>query len=140
MTVTIDGYEPIQDSKTKQTDTQVERRIDDHRETDQAVASLAAVLASEPNYAPEMVEGMPLSLVESYADLALRHAHVAEIDPGLWFAKVFGLDGAWGDGDTSAAALAELREAVIGWVAVKRRFGVKIPAIDGVDLNDLPRA
>ena len=85
------------------------------------------------------VEGLPRSLVEAYADLACRHAKVREVDPGVWFASVAGLEGAWGDGESAEEALGSLREAIIGWVAVKRRLGIQnIPPMEGIDLN--PRA
>lgn len=82
------------------------------------------------------VEGLPRVLVQAYADVACRHAKVREVDPGVWFASVVGLEGAWGDGDSAEEALESLREAIIGWVAVKRRLGVQgIPPMEGIDLN-----
>jgi len=84
---------------------------------------------------PEMVEGLPISLVRAYADRAVRHSRVREVDPGVWVATVVGLEGAYGDGASEDEALDDLREAVAGWVAVRRRLGLKIPALDGLDLN-----
>ena len=84
----------------------------------------------------EDVEGLPLLLVKLYAEIALRHATSREVDPGVWMATVVGLDGAWGDGDTPEEALEELHDAIMGWVAVKRRVGATdIPPMEGVDLN-----
>jgi predicted RNase H-like HicB family nuclease len=84
----------------------------------------------------ELVEGLPLRLVESYADAATRHAVVREVDPGVWVASVVGLEGAWADGDSPEDALRNLPEAIVGWVAVKRRVGASdIPRIEGIDLN-----
>jgi predicted RNase H-like HicB family nuclease len=85
--------------------------------------------------AAEMIEGLPVRLVEAYVDLAIHHARVVEVDPGVWVASVIGLDGAWADGDSRDEAYAALREAVIGWVAVKRRVGGEIPRMEGIDLN-----
>jgi predicted RNase H-like HicB family nuclease len=85
--------------------------------------------------APERIEGLPIRLVEAYADLAIHHARVVEVDPGVWVASVVGLDGAWADGDSRDEACAALRDAVIGWVAVKRRVGADIPKMEGIDLN-----
>ena len=82
------------------------------------------------------VEGLPLSLVKAYADLAAGHAAVRELEPGVFVATVVGLEGAWGDGDSVKAALDSLREAIVGWVAVKRRLGAAdIPQMEGLDLN-----
>lgn len=93
---------------------------------------------ADPHVKIEDVEGLPISLVERYADVALRHAVIREVDPGVMLATVAGLEGAWGDGDTPEEAMKELREGIIGWVAVKRRVGVDIPPMEGIDLN-LPR-
>jgi predicted RNase H-like HicB family nuclease len=87
----------------------------------------------------ELIEDLPKSLVEAYVKRAMGHAYAREIEPGTWFATVAGLDGAWGDGDTADEARSELREALVGWIAVKRRFGYDVPAIEGLDLN-LPQA
>ncbi len=84
----------------------------------------------------ETVEGLPIKLVEAYAAIAVRHARVREVDPGVWVATVAGLDGAWAEGDSFQGAEMALHEAIIGWVAVKRRVGAAdIPAIEGIDLN-----
>jgi predicted RNase H-like HicB family nuclease len=87
----------------------------------------------------EMVEDLPRGLVNAYVDRAMQHAYIREIEPGTWFSAVAGLEGAWGDGDTAEEARSELREALVGWIAVKRRLGYEVPAIDGLDLN-LPQA
>jgi predicted RNase H-like HicB family nuclease len=82
------------------------------------------------------IEGLPRALVDAYVDIAVGHAQVVEADPGVWVATVAGLDGAYGDGDSMNAAIADLREAIVGWVAVKRRIGATdIPPMEGIDLN-----
>lgn len=82
------------------------------------------------------VEGIPRPLVDLYVDIAVRHALVREVDPGVWVATVAGLEGAWGDGESPDDAVSELREAIVGWVAVKRRVGATdIPLMEGIDLN-----
>jgi predicted RNase H-like HicB family nuclease len=104
-------------------------------------------VAFEPTFGPDAdrmvegvvsagsVEGIPLALVQAYTDIAVRHCFVRRIE-GSWFATVAGIDGAWGDGGTPEEAVAELRAAIIGWVAVKRRVRAgDIPAMEGIDLN-----
>jgi predicted RNase H-like HicB family nuclease len=92
--------------------------------------------AEDGRVSVDTIEGLPVRLVEAYADLACRHARVRQVDPGVWFATVVGLEGAWGDGATEEEALQSLREAIIGWVAVKRRLGIgDIPLMEGIDLN-----
>jgi predicted RNase H-like HicB family nuclease len=83
----------------------------------------------------ELIEGIPRSLVNAYAERAVLHARVREVDPGVWIASVVGLEGAYGDGRTEDQARDDLREAVIGWVAVKRRLGLPLPELEGLDLN-----
>jgi len=101
--------------------------------------SVESSLDGGTGFSVERVEDLPLSVVESYADLAVRHAQVTELEGGGWFAAVAGLTGAWGDGESADEAVADLREAIIGWVAVKRRVGADdIPPMAGLDLN-LPR-
>ena len=86
--------------------------------------------------AAEDVEGVPITLVRMYAEIAARHSIVREIEPGVFVATTVGLDGAWGDGATPDTAIRELEEAIIGWVAVKRRIGAgDIPPMEGIDLN-----
>ena len=82
-----------------------------------------------------MIEDLPRSLVESYAKLARLHAIASQVDPGVWIATVVGLEGAYGEGDSGAEAKADLEEAIVGWVAVKRRLGQHIPDLDGLDIN-----
>lgn len=82
-----------------------------------------------------MVEDLPIGLVDVYVDRAMSHAYTREIEAGTWFSTVAGLDGAWGDGDTVQEAESELREGLVGWIAVKRRMGQDIPPLDGLDLN-----
>jgi predicted RNase H-like HicB family nuclease len=83
----------------------------------------------------ELIEDLPRGLVDAYVGRAIRHAYTREIEPGTWFSTVAGLEGAWGDGDAAEEARSELREALVGWIVVKRRLGHEIPAIDGLDLN-----
>ena len=83
----------------------------------------------------EWVEGLPLGMVRAYAERAALHARVREVDPGVWVATVAGLEGAYGDGGSPREACDDLRNAVVGWVAVKRRLGLHVPALEGLDLN-----
>ena len=90
----------------------------------------------DPVVEAESVEGLPLSIVRLYADIAVRHAVYDQVDDGVWVATVAAIEGAWGDGDTPEEAKQELHEAIIGWVAVKRRVGATMPAMEGLDLNE----
>jgi predicted RNase H-like HicB family nuclease len=87
----------------------------------------------------ERVEGLPIGLVSAYADRAVKHVRIQEVDPGVFVATVAGLEGAYGDGDSAEEAKSDLREAIVGWVAVKRRLNLPIPVLEGLDLNVPPR-
>jgi hypothetical protein len=82
-----------------------------------------------------LVEDLPKALVESYADAACRRATASEVDPGVWFASVEGLEGAWGEGGSTPDACRDLRNTIVEWVAVRRRLGLEIPVVDSFDLN-----
>lgn len=102
-----------------------------------AEATLAetALFDAQDHVSTERVEGLPLSLVRAYARRAEGHSWLREADPGVWVATVAGLDGVYGDGPSEDAAREDLRSSVVGWVAVMRRLSLKIPVLDGLDLN-----
>ncbi len=120
----------------------------DSRSTPQTTTdeSWSAAFVFEPTNAEQLVdggvisaedvEGVPLGIVRLYAEIATRHAITRQIEPGVWVATVAGLEGAWGDGDSPEEAGRELEEAIVGWIAVKRRVGARdIPPMEGIDLN-----
>ncbi|HUZ52741.1 MAG TPA: type II toxin-antitoxin system HicB family antitoxin [Streptosporangiaceae bacterium] len=100
-----------------------------------SVVDLAPTDKADGHVDAEVVEGLPRWLVAAYARRAAWHSRAREADPGVWAATVVGLDGVYGDGASRDEAEEDLREAVMGWVAVRRRLGLKIPALDGLDLN-----
>lgn len=106
------------------------------REVRASIAGLAEQRdqASE-HVTTELVEGLPLGLVRAYAQRAAFHSRLREVDPGVWVATVVGLDGAYGDGGGPRQACDDLAESIIGWVAVRRRLGLAIPPMEGLDLN-----
>jgi predicted RNase H-like HicB family nuclease len=138
MTSTL-GWQVISDRESWRDEVDTQHLIADERFTDlrENTASWSEEIFAEDRSA-EMIEDLPRSLVDGYVERACRHAVSQEVDPGVWFASVAGLDGAYGDGDSPEAACSELREALVGWVAVKRRLGQEIPVLEGLDLN-LPR-
>lgn len=105
-----------------------------------AISPVLAGSAQMGGLRVQLIEGLPVALVEHYAAIARRHARLREVDPGVWVASVAGLDGAWAEGATEVEALNALPDAIVGWVAVKRRAGaLDIPPLEGIDLN-LPPA
>ena len=75
-------------------------------------------------------------LVEQWADIAISHAVVREIeDPSGLIARVVGVKGSWGFGQSASEALAELRTALIDWANIKLEDGDDdIPSMEGVHL------
>ena len=75
-------------------------------------------------------------LVEQWADIAISHAIVREIeDPSGLIARVAGIKGSWGFGQSASEALAELRTALIDWASIKLEDGDDdIPSMEGVHL------
>lgn len=75
-------------------------------------------------------------LVEQWADIAVSHAIVREIeDPNGLIARVVGIKGSWGFGQSASEALAELRTALIDWASIKLEDGDDdIPSMEGVHL------
>ena len=72
------------------------------------------------------------ALVRLYAERAIRHARVEQLEDGSWFAAIVGLEGAWGEGDSPEEAEADLLEVLCGWVVVKLDRGDTIPEMDGI--------
>lgn len=83
----------------------------------------------------EDVEGLPYELVRLYAKIAATHAIIRPVENGVLVATVVDLEGAWGEGENESDALANLEDAIVGWVAVKRRVGARMPPMESVDLN-----
>lgn len=75
-------------------------------------------------------------LVEQWADIALSHAIVREIeDPSGLIARVVGVKGSWGFGQSAGEALAELRTSLVDWASIKLEDGDDdIPSMEGVHL------
>jgi predicted RNase H-like HicB family nuclease len=107
--------------------------------TSRNVWETLARLTESPPVMDEWVEDLPFGLVRAYAERAGLHAWEQEVDPGVWVASVAGLEGAYGDGGSREEAQSDLRDAIVGWVAVRRRLGLHIPVLEGLDLNVPPR-
>lgn len=75
-------------------------------------------------------------LVEQWAEIAMSHAIVRKIEePSGLIARVFGIKGSWGFGQSADEALAELRTSLIDWASLKLEDGDDdIPSMEGVHL------
>ncbi len=71
-------------------------------------------------------------MIARYIDKALRRAHYAEADPGVYCATVPGLRGVLATGSTLEACHDQLAEVVEAWVLVRIARGLTVPALGGV--------
>jgi predicted RNase H-like HicB family nuclease len=94
--------------------------------------------AVQPPVEEDSFSGWPLGFLRRYGEAAARHGTASEVEPGLWIARVVGLDGAWSEGATREEAEGGLAEVILDWVIVKLRLGATdIPEIDGLDIKPL---
>ena len=78
-----------------------------------------------------------------YIQAAMRHAEFEVIaDPEPYYGQIGELPGVWATGKTEAECREQLAEVVEGWIAVRQRRGMAIPAVDGVRIisSDEPAA
>lgn len=94
----------------------------------------APTLDQDP-FVANVIEGLPTTMLEAYARVAVTHAVVEEMEEGEYFAEVFGLTGVWGSGPSAGEARVDLESSIVEWVILRRRSGLHIPPMDGWDLN-----
>lgn len=82
-----------------------------------------------------LVAGVPMSMVEQWADGALLESDFEQLPDGSWFAAVSGAQGAWGEGSQAEEALKDLRDALIGWAVLRLINGQSVPEIRGSSLS-----
>ena len=75
-----------------------------------------------------------------YLNAAMKKAEFDRMENGEYFASIPGFDGLWASGHTRDEASHDLYSALDGWLDVHLRVGRQsIPAIEGVDINSLPK-
>jgi predicted RNase H-like HicB family nuclease len=75
-----------------------------------------------------------------YLNAAMKKAQFERMENGDYFGSIAGFDGLWASGNTREEAERDLYSALDGWIDVHLRVSRQsIPAIEGVDLNSLPR-
>ena len=83
---------------------------------------------------------IPVHLVEKYADLAVRHAMVAQEDDGMWIAKIDGFPGVWASELSAVEALDVLKEVVFEWALLKIEDADRdLPPLGDINLTPWPR-
>ena len=73
-----------------------------------------------------------------YIDKAVELA-VYEIieDEAKYWGEIPGLQGVWATHETLVGCQRELRETLSDWLALRFRLGLPIPALAGIDLNQI---
>jgi predicted RNase H-like HicB family nuclease len=80
---------------------------------------------------------LPMLRISEYIDMAISRARFEEIkDEEPIYAEVPGLPGVWATGKTLEECRANLRDVIDGWIEVRKRRGLQIPAINSHKLAD----
>jgi len=81
---------------------------------------------------------LPMQLIERYADLAVGHATLKQVEDGEWFATIPGFPGVWAKEATEEKTLEVLREVVEDWAVLKiQHEHGDLPELEEIDLNVL---
>ena len=84
---------------------------------------------------------MEISLIIEYIEAALSQAKYEIIDDEEpYYGEVPGLQGVWATGKTLEECRENLREVIDGWIVVRLRKNLPIPAIDGHTIEELTRS
>ena len=80
---------------------------------------------------------LPMQLIRTYAETAVRHATVGQVDDG-WLARIEGFNGVWALAPSAKQALDELEEVVFEWVLLKIKDEDRdLPILESLALNTL---
>ena len=77
-------------------------------------------------------------MLAHFLDVAMEIARYELIeDDGAYWGEIPGLQGVWAKHQTLAGCQRELREALSDWIALRLRFGLEIPEIAHINLNQI---
>ena len=80
-------------------------------------------------------------MLATYLDRAMEQAMYEIIEEeGAYWGEIPGLQGVWARHANLEGCRRELREALSDWLALRLRLGLHIPAIAGIDLDQLLQA
>jgi predicted RNase H-like HicB family nuclease len=80
---------------------------------------------------------LPMQLISSYVEIAVRHANVVQ-DDGQWLATIEEFPGVWAKEASQKEALDVLGEVVFEWVLLKIHDEDRdLPVLESLDLNSL---
>ncbi len=74
-------------------------------------------------------------MVIDYIREALKLAEYEQMENGRYFATIPGLKGLWGEEATLEACRTELESTLEDWIALRLRFGDRLPVIGGINLH-----
>lgn len=96
---------------------------------------LTLVQTPIPEGDPGVVGAVWETLIRAWVRNAHSHWRVQHIESDVWVSDVVGCEGAWADGPTRAAAVANLESVLYEWVKLKLDDGDRdIPPMDGLSL------
>jgi predicted RNase H-like HicB family nuclease len=77
-------------------------------------------------------------MLAAYIDKAVELAvyEIIEDEQKFW-GEIPGLQGVWATHETLVGCQRELRETLSDWIALRLRLGLPIPALAGLDLNQI---
>jgi len=77
-------------------------------------------------------------MLAAYIDKAIELAvyEIIENEEKYW-GEIPGLQGVWATHETLVGCQRELRETLSDWLALRLRLGLPIPALAGIDLNQI---
>jgi len=77
-------------------------------------------------------------MLASYLDQAMEIAFYEIMqEEGTFWGEIPGLQGLWARHETLEGCRRELREALSDWIALRLRFGLRIPVVADIDLNQI---
>lgn len=81
---------------------------------------------------------LPMQLIRTYVELAVRHANIVQQEDGQWLATVEGFTGVWAKEASQKEALDVLDEVIFEWVLLKINDRDRdLPVLESLDLNTL---
>lgn len=77
-------------------------------------------------------------MLAQYLDAAMRLAKYEYLpEDGVYYGEIPPLAGVWATGETVENCQRELREVLEEWVALRRRWGLSLPVIEGISLTQV---
>ena len=101
-----------------------------------ATYTLVATATDVQGEPVEIIKAIPGDDFDSYVAEAMLSASIERLEKGSWFAEIALMPGVWGEGDSKAAASADLAGALEEWLFLKIVDEDRdLPVLAHIDLN-----